>query len=78
MHILLVGMYVAGVRIWAKAPEGFSARSTVRASELHSPQGACDACSGAHPSQKEKALMAYERISGHRSILRMVGYQWTQ
>jgi hypothetical protein len=33
-----------------KSPEGFSARSTVRASELRSREGgACDACSRAQP-----------------------------
>ena len=35
MYILhTVGMYIVGVRMWAKAPEGFPARSTVGASEL--------------------------------------------
>jgi hypothetical protein len=57
-------MYIAGVRMRAKAPEGFSVRSTVRASELRSRlEGACDVGSGAHPTEKEKASLAYERIS---------------
>ena len=60
-----VGMYTAGVRMsrWAKATEGFPAQSTVRASELPSRKGACNAGSGARPTQKEKAPMAYERVS---------------
>jgi hypothetical protein len=38
----------------------FGLRSTVRASKLHSQkEGACDACSRAHPTQKERALIAY-------------------
>jgi hypothetical protein len=49
--------------MWAKAPEGFPARSTVRASKLGSRLGgACGAGSGAHPTEK-KAPVAYERIS---------------
>ena len=52
-------MYIAGVRMWAKAPEGFPARSTVRANELRSrKEGACDA--DARPTRKEKAPVAYE------------------
>ena len=35
MYILhIVGMYIAGVRMWAKAPESVPAQSTVRTSEL--------------------------------------------
>ena len=50
--------------MWTKATEGFPARSTVRASELPSQkEGACDADSRARPTQKEKAPMAYERVS---------------
>ena len=54
-----VGMYIAGVRMWAKAPEGFPARSTARTSELHSrKEGACDVDSRARPTRKEKAPVA--------------------
>ena len=61
MYILhTVGMYIAGVRMWAKATEGFPAQSTMRASELPSQKGTSDADSRAHPTQKEKAPMAYE------------------
>ena len=60
MYILhTVGIYMVGVRMWAKAPEGFPARSTVRANELRSrKEGACDA--DARPTRKEKAPVAYE------------------
>ena len=58
LHTTLVSVYMAGVRVWAWG-------STVGASELRSQrEGACDACRGAHPTQKDKAPMACERTSG--------------
>ena len=70
---LYVSRYVhSRSEVWAKAPEGFSARSTVGASKLRSQtEGACDACNGAHPPQKEKAPVAYDRVIGRRSVPRM-------
>ena len=58
--------------VWTKA------QSTVGESKLHSQtEGACDTCSRAHPPQKEKTPVAYDRVIGHWSVLCMVGCHWT-
>jgi hypothetical protein len=62
-----------------KSTGGLSARSAVRVSELRSQkEGACDAWSRAHPTQKEKAPMPYGRMHERWSVLRMAGCHWTQ
>ena len=60
--------------VWAKAPEDFSARSTMGASKLHcQTEGVCDEGSRAHPPQKEKAPVAYERIIGRQTYSAWLG-----